>query len=51
MLSLLNRAGGWTLIPTEETLAAMEALQDHNITAPVSQRKSFLTVSYIVLFN
>ncbi|KAJ7666222.1 hypothetical protein DFH06DRAFT_269893 [Mycena polygramma] len=31
---------GWTLVPTEETLAAMDALQVHN---PISERKSFLT--------
>ncbi|KAJ6485681.1 hypothetical protein C8R45DRAFT_930780 [Mycena sanguinolenta] len=35
-------AGSWTLIPTEETLVAMQALQLHNITVPVFQRKSFL---------
>jgi hypothetical protein len=35
----------WTLAPTEETLAAMDALQTHNFTDPVSERKSFLTVS------
>ncbi|KAJ7359220.1 hypothetical protein DFH08DRAFT_845437 [Mycena albidolilacea] len=42
-VSLISRAGGWTLVPTEETLAAMLALQKYNITAPVSKRKSFLT--------
>ncbi|KAJ7892737.1 hypothetical protein B0H14DRAFT_3125927 [Mycena olivaceomarginata] len=42
-VSLISRAGGWTLVPTEETLAAMLALQKYNITAPVSERKSFLT--------
>ncbi|KAJ6515711.1 hypothetical protein C8R45DRAFT_216587 [Mycena sanguinolenta] len=36
-------AGTWALIPTEETLAAMDALQKHNFTKPVSERKSFLT--------
>ncbi|KAJ6588832.1 hypothetical protein B0H19DRAFT_1248430 [Mycena capillaripes] len=35
--------GGWTLAPTEETLAAMVSLQKHNSTSPVSERKSFLT--------
>ncbi|KAJ7185564.1 hypothetical protein C8R46DRAFT_1060999 [Mycena filopes] len=34
--------GSWTLAPTEETLAAMEALQKHNYTVPVSERISFL---------
>ncbi|KAJ7033698.1 hypothetical protein C8F04DRAFT_1103859 [Mycena alexandri] len=34
--------GSWTLVPTEETLAAMQALQVHNYTVPVSERKSFL---------
>ncbi|KAJ7666236.1 hypothetical protein DFH06DRAFT_1295346 [Mycena polygramma] len=34
---------GWTLVPTEETLAAMDALQVHNFTVPISERKSFLT--------
>ncbi|KAJ6470058.1 hypothetical protein C8R47DRAFT_762311 [Mycena vitilis] len=34
---------GWTLVPTEETLAAMNALQVHNFTVPISKRKSFLT--------
>ncbi|KAJ7228244.1 hypothetical protein GGX14DRAFT_611921 [Mycena pura] len=34
--------GSWTLIPTEETLAAMDALQKHNIYAPIYARKSFL---------
>jgi len=33
----------WTLVPTEETLAAMDALQEHNFTVPNSERKSFLT--------
>ncbi|KAJ6588842.1 hypothetical protein B0H19DRAFT_1101418 [Mycena capillaripes] len=36
-------AGSWTLVPTEETLAAMDSLQVHNFTSPVSERKSFLT--------
>ncbi|KAF8205574.1 hypothetical protein K438DRAFT_1756942 [Mycena galopus ATCC 62051] len=35
--------GSWTLVPTEETLVAMNALQVHNFTVPVSKRKSFLT--------
>ncbi|KAJ7829425.1 hypothetical protein B0H14DRAFT_3717524 [Mycena olivaceomarginata] len=43
MLPLLGRTGGWTLVPTEETLVAMQALQSRNIAAPVSKRKSFLT--------
>ncbi|KAJ7033697.1 hypothetical protein C8F04DRAFT_614113 [Mycena alexandri] len=34
--------GSWTLVPTEETLATMKALQVHNYTVPVSERKSFL---------
>ncbi|KAJ7666251.1 hypothetical protein DFH06DRAFT_1127372 [Mycena polygramma] len=34
---------GWTLVPTEETLIAMDVLQTHNITASISERKSFLT--------
>src|ERR1700761_3362609 len=38
--------GSWTLIPTEETLLAMDALQKHNIYAPIYARKSFLAVSY-----
>ncbi|KAJ7906051.1 hypothetical protein B0H13DRAFT_2333921 [Mycena leptocephala] len=33
----------WTLAPTEETLATMNALQTHNFTEPLSERKSFLT--------
>ncbi|KAJ7240304.1 hypothetical protein B0H12DRAFT_1326455, partial [Mycena haematopus] len=33
----------WTLVPTEETLMAMRALQVHNFTVPVSERRSFLT--------
>ncbi|KAJ6473518.1 hypothetical protein C8R47DRAFT_712880 [Mycena vitilis] len=32
----------WTLVPTEETLNAMYALQVYNATASVSERKSFL---------
>ncbi|KAJ6470046.1 hypothetical protein C8R47DRAFT_762001 [Mycena vitilis] len=39
---------GWTLVPTEETLAAMDALQVHNFTVPISERKSFLTVRHAV---
>ncbi|KAJ7754436.1 hypothetical protein B0H16DRAFT_744266 [Mycena metata] len=35
--------GSWTLVPTEETLAAMQSLQKHNYTVPISERKSFLT--------
>ncbi|KAJ6485697.1 hypothetical protein C8R45DRAFT_997535 [Mycena sanguinolenta] len=35
--------GSWTLIPTEDTLVAMRALQEHNITVPISERQSFLT--------
>ncbi|KAJ6470073.1 hypothetical protein C8R47DRAFT_1200555 [Mycena vitilis] len=34
---------GWTLVPREETLGAMNALQVHNFTVPISKRKSFLT--------
>ncbi|KAJ7778334.1 hypothetical protein B0H16DRAFT_1878997 [Mycena metata] len=34
--------GSWTLVPTEETLVAMKALQVYNYTVPVSERKSFL---------
>ncbi|KAJ7778333.1 hypothetical protein B0H16DRAFT_1711841 [Mycena metata] len=34
--------GSWTLVPTEETLSAMDALQVHNYTVPVPERKSFL---------
>ncbi|KAJ7240838.1 hypothetical protein B0H12DRAFT_1326356 [Mycena haematopus] len=41
----------WTLVPTEETLIAMRALQTHNFTVPVSERKSFLTVSHISLID
>ncbi|KAF8139467.1 hypothetical protein K438DRAFT_1879774 [Mycena galopus ATCC 62051] len=33
----------WTLVPTEETLTAMHALQVHNFRVPSSERKSFLT--------
>ncbi|KAJ6588841.1 hypothetical protein B0H19DRAFT_1367363 [Mycena capillaripes] len=35
-------SGSWTLVPTEKTLAAMDSLQVHNLTVPVSKRKSFL---------
>ncbi|KAF7371019.1 hypothetical protein MSAN_00736100 [Mycena sanguinolenta] len=35
--------GNWALVPTEETLVAMRALQVHNTTVPISERKSFLT--------
>ncbi|KAF7361638.1 hypothetical protein MVEN_00507100 [Mycena venus] len=35
-------SGSWTLVPTEETLAAMKALQKHNMAVPIYQRKSFL---------
>ncbi|KAJ7185578.1 hypothetical protein C8R46DRAFT_1061043 [Mycena filopes] len=34
--------GSWALAPTEETLAAMESLQRHNYTVPISERRSFL---------
>ncbi|KAJ6470056.1 hypothetical protein C8R47DRAFT_1325349 [Mycena vitilis] len=34
--------GDWTLAPTEETLRAMQLLQKHNFTVPVTERKSFL---------
>ncbi|KAF8205537.1 hypothetical protein K438DRAFT_1756912 [Mycena galopus ATCC 62051] len=33
----------WTLVPTEQTLVAMDALQAHNFTDPISERRSFLT--------
>ncbi|KAF7370978.1 hypothetical protein MSAN_00732000 [Mycena sanguinolenta] len=33
----------WILIPTQETLVAMLDLQIHNISVPISERKSFLT--------
>ncbi|KAJ7224294.1 hypothetical protein GGX14DRAFT_694057, partial [Mycena pura] len=36
--------GGWTLVPTEDTLLAMQSLQERNYTVPVSERESFLTV-------
>ncbi|KAJ7747248.1 hypothetical protein B0H16DRAFT_1888779 [Mycena metata] len=36
-------SGSWSLVPTQETLAAMHLLQKHNYTLPLSQRKSFLT--------
>ncbi|KAJ7666245.1 hypothetical protein DFH06DRAFT_1295353 [Mycena polygramma] len=37
----LRSGTGWTLVPTEETLAAMDALQVHNFPVLVSERKSF----------
>ncbi|KAF8205572.1 hypothetical protein K438DRAFT_1964006 [Mycena galopus ATCC 62051] len=40
---LPNGAVTWTLVPTEETLVAMRALQVHNFTVPISERRSFLT--------
>ncbi|KAJ7853867.1 hypothetical protein B0H13DRAFT_1197666 [Mycena leptocephala] len=42
-MDLSASTGCWTLAPTEETLAAMNSLQTHNFTVPVSERKSFLT--------
>ncbi|KAF7361637.1 hypothetical protein MVEN_00507000 [Mycena venus] len=35
--------GSWTLVPTEETLAAMESLQKRNLSVPIRERKCFLT--------
>ncbi|KAF7371021.1 hypothetical protein MSAN_00736300 [Mycena sanguinolenta] len=35
--------GSWALVPTEETLVAMQALQRHNIFVPIPERRSFLT--------
>ncbi|KAJ6473520.1 hypothetical protein C8R47DRAFT_1144673 [Mycena vitilis] len=43
METLPGTDGSWTLVPTEETLIAMDVLQTHNITASISERKSFLT--------
>ncbi|KAJ7212175.1 hypothetical protein GGX14DRAFT_519752 [Mycena pura] len=40
---LKSGAGSWTLAPTEETLAAMYALQKHNMVVPIYGRKSFLS--------
>ncbi|KAF8205538.1 hypothetical protein K438DRAFT_1963977 [Mycena galopus ATCC 62051] len=40
---LPNGTVTWTLVPTEETLVAMDALQAHNFTDPISERRSFLT--------
>ncbi|KAJ6470074.1 hypothetical protein C8R47DRAFT_937563, partial [Mycena vitilis] len=41
--SMNSCADNWALAPTEETLVAMEELQDYNCLVPVSERKSFLT--------
>ncbi|KAJ7185583.1 isoprenoid synthase domain-containing protein [Mycena filopes] len=38
--------GRWALAPTEDTLAAMESLQRHNYTVPISERRSFLDVEF-----
>ncbi|KAK7005772.1 hypothetical protein R3P38DRAFT_2556582 [Favolaschia claudopus] len=39
---LPNGRRSWVLLPTEETLVAMVALQVHNFNVPISERKSFL---------
>ncbi|KAJ6498968.1 hypothetical protein C8R45DRAFT_99215 [Mycena sanguinolenta] len=49
--SMLSSGDSWMLIPTEETLTAMRALQVHNFTVPISKRKSFLSVSCLSLYN
>ncbi|KAK7000683.1 hypothetical protein R3P38DRAFT_3054737 [Favolaschia claudopus] len=41
-VSLPNGEPSWALLPTAETIAAMTALQTHNFTVPIAQRKSFL---------
>ncbi|KAF8205573.1 hypothetical protein K438DRAFT_1818049 [Mycena galopus ATCC 62051] len=48
---LPNGAVTWTLVPTEETLVAMRALQAHNFTDPISERRSFLTLTMLEEFS